>query len=78
MAKTAVYAVFKGRKTGLFYYWPECHEPVDGFPDASFKKFSTVDEVFSTLAIKTALSGARRQYLHALHGWCLFHLQSIA
>ena len=31
MAKKPVYAVFRGRKTGVFNSWPDCHEQVDGF-----------------------------------------------
>lgn len=38
MAKK-IYAVRKGRKTGLFNSWEECKTQVDKFPDAQFKSF---------------------------------------
>ncbi len=38
MAKK-IYAVRKGRKTGLFNSWEECKLQVDKFPDAQFKSF---------------------------------------
>ena len=46
MGKNCVYVVFKGRKTGIFNSWPECHEQVDGFPGASYKKFNSIDEAY--------------------------------
>jgi len=35
-----VYAVRKGRKTGLFYSWPECQEQIKGFSGAEYKSFA--------------------------------------
>ena len=32
MAKKKVYAVKKGKQTGLFYSWNECKESVSGYP----------------------------------------------
>ena len=49
MAKKSVYVVFKGRKTGVFNSWPECHDQIDGFKGASYQKFSTVDEAYQAL-----------------------------
>ena len=49
MAKKSVYAVFRGRKTGVFNSWPECHEQVDGFQGASYQKFKTVDEAYEAV-----------------------------
>lgn len=34
-----IYAVRKGRKTGLFHSWPECQKQVSAFPGAEFKSF---------------------------------------
>lgn len=42
MAK--VYAVRKGRETGLFTTWDDCKEQVSGFPGAEFKSFKTREE----------------------------------
>ena len=49
MGKKSVYAVFRGRKTGVFNSWPECHEQVDGFKGASYQKFHTVDEAYEAI-----------------------------
>ena len=44
MAAKKVYAVRKGKKTGVFYSWAECKASVDGYPGAEYKGFSTVEE----------------------------------
>ncbi|KAK3198331.1 hypothetical protein Dsin_021746 [Dipteronia sinensis] len=49
MAKKSVYVVFKGRKAGVFNSWPNCHEQVNGFKGASYKKFNTVDEAYEAI-----------------------------
>lgn len=43
-AKKKVYAVRKGKVTGLFYSWAECKNAVDGFSGAEFKGFLTKEE----------------------------------
>lgn len=43
MAKK-VYAVKKGRQTGLFYSWNACSGSVNGYPGAEFKGFATEAE----------------------------------
>ncbi len=44
MAKTKVYAVRKGRQTGLFDTWDECKRMVHGYPGAVYKSFKTKEE----------------------------------
>lgn len=44
MAGKKVYAVRRGRKTGIFTNWPECKASVDGFDGALYKGFGTVKE----------------------------------
>mgnify|MGYP001047559120 CR=1 FL=1 len=44
MAKKKVYAVKKGRQTGLFDTWDECKSLVHGFPGAVYKSFETRQE----------------------------------
>lgn len=44
MAKYRVYAVLRGRKTGLFYTWQECQQQIKGFSNAVFKGFLTEEE----------------------------------
>lgn len=39
-----VYAVRKGRQTGLFYSWPQCQEQIKGFSGAEYKSFKTEEE----------------------------------
>lgn len=44
-----VYAVKKGKKTGLFYSWSECQESIKGYSGAEFKSFSTEQEAIAYL-----------------------------
>lgn len=43
MAKK-VYAVKKGKTTGIFLTWEECRKNVNGFPGAQYKSFPTLQE----------------------------------
>lgn len=38
------YVVWHGRKTGIFDNWEECFEQVNGFKDAKFKSFDTLQQ----------------------------------
>lgn len=40
MSQKKVYAVKKGKATGLFYSWDECSDAVNGYPGAEFKGFA--------------------------------------
>jgi ribonuclease H-related protein len=51
VAKKKVYAVRKGRKTGLFNTWDECKEQISGFSGAEYKSFSTQDEAIEYLGL---------------------------
>lgn len=44
MSQKKVYAVKKGKKTGLFYSWSECSDATNGYPGAEFKGFGTEAE----------------------------------
>jgi ATP-dependent exoDNAse (exonuclease V) alpha subunit len=46
------YAVFKGRKSGIYKSWEECNEQVDGYSDNDFKGFATKDEAEKWLEMK--------------------------
>lgn len=48
MAKK-IYAVRKGRQTGLFDTWTECQKQTAGFSGAEFKSFTTKDEALEFL-----------------------------
>ncbi len=52
MAKKKVYAVKKGKQTGLFYSWNECREVVIGYPGAEYKGFETEEEAKNYLENK--------------------------
>lgn len=41
-----VYAVRKGKRTGIFNSWTECEKQVKGYSGAEFKKFKTETEAF--------------------------------
>ena len=43
------YVVFKGRKTGMCYSWPECQAQVDGFLGATYQKFKSTDEAYKAI-----------------------------
>lgn len=47
-----VYAVRKGRKTGIFNSWDECQIQVKGYQGAEFSSFKTVDEALLYLKIQ--------------------------
>lgn len=50
MAKKKLYAVRKGKKTGLFLSWEECAAAVNGFPGAEYQGFQTEEEAKAWLA----------------------------
>lgn len=51
MAGKKVYAVKRGKNTGIFYQWEECRKAVDGYPGAEYKGFPTVQEAKNYLGI---------------------------
>lgn len=44
MGKKKIYAVKKGKSTGLFSSWEECRTSVEGYPGAEFKGFAAEEE----------------------------------
>lgn len=44
MAAKKVYAVKRGKITGIFETWEECRDSVEGYPGAEYKGFSTMQE----------------------------------
>jgi ribonuclease HI len=51
MASKKYYAVFKGRKTGIFTSWEECDEHITGFSGALYKSFKTREEAEAALEL---------------------------
>lgn len=49
MASKKYYAVFNGRKTGIFSTWQECEEQITGFSGALYKSFKTRGEAEEAL-----------------------------
>ena len=52
MTTNKIYAVKKGRNTGIFNTWKECQEQVVGFKGASYKSFTDLDEAKAFLEDK--------------------------
>ena len=46
MAKDKVYAVLRGKKTGVFHTYEECKAQIDGFSNHCFKSFETEEEAY--------------------------------
>lgn len=44
MAKEKIYAVVRGRATGLFKTYEECKAQVTGFPNAIYKSFDNEED----------------------------------
>ncbi|WP_257152394.1 RNase H1/viroplasmin domain-containing protein, partial [Bacillus thuringiensis] len=50
--KKKVYAVRKGRKTGIFYSWKECETHVKGYSGAQYRSFPSKN-LFKSFLIKS-------------------------
>ncbi|MEJ9168915.1 RNase H1/viroplasmin domain-containing protein, partial [Bacillus thuringiensis] len=50
--KKKVYAVRKGRKTGIFYSWKECETHVKGYSGAQYRSFPSKN-LFKIFLIKS-------------------------
>jgi len=61
-AQMPVYAVLRGRQTGVFMTWAECKAQIHHFSNAVYKKFDSLDEAHTYLAtqgaVPTTLAGA--------------------
>lgn len=58
-----VYAVKKGRKTGIFYTWDECKEATNGYPSPDFKSFKTLEEAEAYLDDKDIYIDKIKEYI---------------
>lgn len=66
-----MYAVRKGKTTGIFYSWDECSASVNGYPSAEYKSFTTKEEANSYLGNSFAVQieeEKKDQKNTALHG----------
>lgn len=61
MAKK-VYAVKKGRTTGLFMSWDDCKEQVDGFAGAEYKSFADPAEAMAYLGLAGGTEPASERF----------------
>lgn len=69
MAKKNVYAVKKGKKTGLYYSWEECKAMVIGFSGAEYKGFLTEEE--ARIYLESDLGNAAEADMEADPSDCL-------
>ena len=61
MAKKKIYAVKKGRVTGIFTSWDECRDAVEEYPGAEYKSFFTEEDANAyLLGIERDCSGIRQ------------------
>ena len=60
MAEKKVYAVARGRATGIFTTWAECERHVKGFAGARYKSFTDVREALAWLSGGWKISKAHR------------------
>lgn len=44
MSKKKIYAVMRGRATGVFKTYEECKEQVMGYPNAIYKSFENIED----------------------------------
>ncbi|NWH71386.1 RNH1 Ribonuclease, partial [Piaya cayana] len=56
-AGSMFYAVRTGRRTGVYRTWAECHEQVNRFPAASFKKFNTEEDAWAFVRQRPQAAG---------------------
>lgn len=52
MAAKKIYAVKKGKVTGVFHTWDECKASVDGYPGAEYKGFTSLEEAEDYLKVR--------------------------
>lgn len=57
MAKKKIYAVKKGKITGIFNTWDECKASIDGYSGAEYKGFFTQKEAEEYLTGKEEVPG---------------------
>ena len=65
-----VYAVRRGRATGIFTSWAECKKQVDGFRGARYKGFTDPREALAWLAGEDAPSASAGGRKHPAPGTC--------
>ncbi len=68
MAKKKLYAVKKGKVTGIFHRWEECKASVDGYPGAEYKGFATEEEAREYLGIAVSRMASPNQVVAYVDG----------
>ena len=58
-----VYAVKKGRTTGIFLTWDDCRAQVDGFAGAEYKSFADPADAMAYLGLAAGADGAGQEKL---------------
>lgn len=62
------YAVKQGRKPGIYKSWPECQEQVNGYGNAIFKGFSTLEEAETFMTNDDHRNLSEKQNQDMIHG----------
>ena len=68
MAKK-VYAVRKGRTTGLFMNWDDCKAQVDGFAGAEYKSFANPAEAMAYLGLTDGAEAAAEKFSEGVRAY---------
>lgn len=66
MAAKKVYAVKRGKITGVFTNWEECKASVEGYPQAEYKGFASLSEAEAYLGNAAMHQGAETDPGHAV------------
>ena len=64
-----VYAVKKGRTTGLFMTWDDCKAQVDGFAGAEYKSFADPAEAMAYLGLSGSAAGAGAEFPEGIRAY---------
>lgn len=62
MAARKLYAVKKGKVTGVFKTWEECRDSVEGYPGAEYRGFSSPEEAYAYLGITERSEEAEKRH----------------
>lgn len=66
MADKKIYAVRKGRQTGLFYTWVDCEAQIKGFKGAEYKSFEESERELALKYLEGDNTQASDKYIYAV------------
>ncbi len=62
-----IYAVKKGRTTGILMTWEECKASVDGFPKAEYKSFTDLDDALEYVGLSNKKASRSKNLAGGAH-----------